>query len=86
VYNAKLLSLLSFLSKQEPHVIYLDGKRSLFGEVVALGMLVAFRLNTRVTSTSRLQRSSSGFDPGIPHSLLRGGRNNNYVIKTNLRM
>jgi hypothetical protein len=23
----------------------------------------------------RLLRSSSGFDPGFPHSLLRGGRN-----------
>jgi hypothetical protein len=37
-------------------------------------------------SYTRLQRSSSGFDPGIPHSLLRGGRNNDCVLKTNLRM
>jgi hypothetical protein len=27
-------------------------------------------------SYTRLQRSSSEFDPVIPHSLLRGGRNN----------
>jgi hypothetical protein len=34
-------------------------------------------------SYTRLQRSSSGFDPGIPYSLLRGGRNNGCVLKIN---
>jgi hypothetical protein len=33
----------------------------------------------RQLGDTRLQSSSSGFDPGFPHSFLRGGRSNNCV-------
>jgi hypothetical protein len=32
---------------------------------------------------TRLSRSSTRFDPGFPHSLLRGGRNHDCVIHIN---
>jgi hypothetical protein len=56
-----------------------------FGDVVAQsGDVVA--QSAKRQSYTRLQRSSFGFDPGIPYSFLRGGRNNDSVLKTNLRM
>jgi hypothetical protein len=65
--------------------IRVNARQAKFLDVVAqCGDVVA--QSARRQSYTRLQRSSSGFDHGIPHSLLRGGRNYDCVIKTILRM
>jgi hypothetical protein len=40
----------------------------------------------KATGWTRLQDSSSRFDPSFLHSVLRGGRNNDCVLKSNIRM
>jgi hypothetical protein len=58
-----------------------------FGDVVAqsIGDVVAQSFGGVVGQSAhcqritRLQRSSSGFDSGITHSILRGGSNQGYV-------